>query len=290
MSIERIERALEIARVQRQRASEALVAAASTPRLPALEPDAPVVEVSGLEQPGPTAPVARPLDAPFAELASREVLRERYVVFPDEAGLASQAYKMLRTQVLQRARQHSMRCIGVVSAASGEGKTVTAVNLALSLAAEPNQSVLLLDLDLRHPSVARVLGLNVEQGVESVLTGDTPLEKVWWRTNLSEKLTVVPAATPIAGSSEVLAGQRTVELMRQLRGVAGDALVIVDLPPVLLSDDVLALAPLLDGVVLVVTEERTRRDDVNRVFELLRATPVIGTVLNGSADAESRAY
>ena len=65
---------------------------------------------------------------------------------------------------------------------------------------------------------------------------------------------------------------------------------IVDLPPVLLSDDVLAIAPQLDGVVLVVTEERTRREDVQRVFELLRSTPVIGTVLNGSADSESRAY
>lgn len=291
MSIERIERALEAARLQRHRAAEALVAAASTPPLPALEPEAPVVELAAVEHAAaPRSPAARLADAPVAELPAREVLRERYVVFPDEAGPAAQAYKMLRTQVLQRARQHGMRCIGVVSAASGEGKTVTAVNLALSLAAEPNQSVLLLDLDLRHPSVARVLGLDVQQGVEAVLTAEAALESVWRRTNLNERLAIVPAAASVPDSSEVLAGQRAVELMRQLRGIAGEPLVLVDLPPALLTDDVLALAPLLDGVVLVVTEERTRRDDIQRVFNLLSNTPVIGTVLNASADAETRAY
>jgi protein-tyrosine kinase len=281
MSIERIERALEVARQQRGRVTEQLVAAASPPP--------PLAQIETFE-PTPMALAARIADAPVAELPAREVLRERYVVFPDEQGPASQAYKMLRTQVLQRTRQHAMRCIGIVSAASGEGKSVTAINLALSLVAETTQSVLLVDLDLRHPSIARTLGIDSGEGIEALLTSSAPFVSVLRRSSINERLGIVPACAPVAGSSELLASPRAAELMRALRGVAGEPLVLIDLPPALLSDDVLTLAPLLDGVVLVVTEERTRREDIQRVFDLLRNTPVIGTVLNASADAEMRAY
>ncbi|HTU65474.1 MAG TPA: CpsD/CapB family tyrosine-protein kinase [Steroidobacteraceae bacterium] len=286
MSIERIERALEIARLQRARATEQLVAAASPP--PPLVIDAEPIEPSPV-----TLPAAlRIAGAPAVEFAAREVLRERYVVFPDEPGVAAQAYKMLRTQVLQRTRQHAMRCVGVISAASGEGKSVTAINLALSLAAESTQSVVLVDLDLRRPSIARTLGIEVGEGdgVEAVLTTQAPLSGALRRSAANDRIGIVPAAAPVGASSELLAGPRAAELFRELRAIDGEPLVLVDLPPALLSDDVLALAPLLDGVVLVVTEERTRREDVQRVFDLLRNTPVIGTVLNASADAEKRAY
>jgi protein-tyrosine kinase len=281
MSIERIDRALEVARLQRTRATEQLVAAASPPQS--------LGEIDPIEH-APTIATIRLRDAPVAEWPARELLRERYVVFPDEYGLAAQAYKMLRTQLLQRTRQNSMRCIGIISAASGEGKTVTAINLALSLAAEPTQSVLLVDLDLRNPSIARTLGVETIEGIEAVLASKASLASVLRRASVNDRLGIVPACAPIAASSELLATPRAAELMRELRDVAGEPLVLIDLPPALLSDDVLALAPLLDGVVLVVTEERTRREDVQRVFELLRDTPVIGTVLNASADAEKRAY
>jgi hypothetical protein len=167
---------------------------------------------------------------------------------------------------------------------------VTAINLALSLAAEPSQSVVLVDLDLRHPSVARTLGIDAGEGVESVLAARASLSDVLRRSSVNERLGIVPCCAPVAASSELLTSPRAGALMGELRAIAGEPLVLVDLPPALLSDDVLALAPLLDGVVLVVTEERTRRDDIQRVFDLLRNTPVIGTVLNASADAETRAY
>ncbi len=279
--MERIERALEVARLHRNRMSETPAPmpapqASTTPSFAealAREPSAPRLD-----------------EAPIADLAAREILRERYVIFADDPGPASLAYKMLRTQVLQRARQHSMRCIGVVSAASGEGKTVTAINLAMSLAAEPNQSVILLDLDLKHPAVAKTLGLPTDKGLESYYGGNESFTTLWRRLPGVERLAIVPTVATVPGSSELLAAPATAELFRQLREVNGDPLILVDLPPALLSDDVLSVAPLLDGLIFVVTEERTRREDIQRVFELLRSTPVIGTVLNASAEAEVRAY
>ena len=274
--MERIERALEVARLHRLRLTE-------TPAAPSF---ASVVT----DEPMPVLPAAAAPPTPAVELADRQQLRERYVVFPDEPGSAALAYKMLRTQVLQRARQRSMRCIGIVSAASGEGKTVTAINLALSLALEPNQSVVLVDLDLKRPKVADTLMMKAERGLEAYFAGGTEPENLWQRFAGFERLAILPTLAAVPGSSEVLAGEAMAELARRLRNSAEQPLVLFDLPPVLLSDDVLAVAPLLDGVVLVVAEEQTRREDLQRVFELLRETPVIGTVLNASAEAEVRAY
>jgi protein-tyrosine kinase len=197
---------------------------------------------------------------------------------------------MLRTQVLQRARANGLHTIGIASATNGEGKTLTAVNLALSLAAEPNQRVLLIDLDLRRPSVASVLGLAVERGLESWFGGDQPLKRVCYGIEGVERLFVLPTLAPVPSSSEVLANIATRRLLTDLKDRDPGRLLIVDLPPVLLSDDALMMTPLLDAVVLVVDERRSRRDDVSRVIELLHNTKIVGTVLNRSTESERRAY
>jgi Mrp family chromosome partitioning ATPase len=220
-----------------------------------------------------------------------QLLRERRIISSADAQQpAGYAYRMLRTQVLQRARAHGLNTIGIVSAINGEGKTLTAINLALSLAAEPNQTVLLLDLDLRRPTVARTLGLAADRGLESWFGGDEPTKNVCYGIEGVERLCVLPTLAPVADSSETLAGISTRRLINELKDRDPGRLLIVDLPPVLLSDDALMVAPLLDAVVLVVNERRTRREDVVRVVELLANTRIIGTVLNRSSESELRAY
>ena len=216
--------------------------------------------------------------------------KEKRIVPTLDVQAAGHAYRMLRTQVLQRVRSHGLSTVGVVSAVNGEGKTLTAINLALSLAAEPNQSVVLVDFDLRRPSIARTLGLSVEQGLEAWFAADMPTKNVCYSLEGVERLQVLPTLAPVDGSSEKLAGLATRKLLNELKGRDTGRLVLVDLPPVLLSDDALMVAPLLDAVVLVVHERRTRREDVVRVMELLGNTKIIGTVLNRSAESEKRAY
>jgi len=217
-------------------------------------------------------------------------LKERRVISASDAQPAGHAYRMLRTQVLQRARSNGLTTLGVISAVNGEDKTLTAVNLALSLAAEPNQTVLLLDLDLRRPAVARTLGLAAERGLESWFAGDMPTRNVCYGVEGVERFFVFPTMAPVSGSSEVLAGIATRKLFTELKGRDPGRLLIVDLPPVLLSDDALTVAPLLDAVVLVVNERRTKREDIVRVVELLGNTRIVGTVLNRSSESERRAY
>ncbi|HEX3854939.1 MAG TPA: P-loop NTPase [Polyangiaceae bacterium] len=217
-------------------------------------------------------------------------LKEKRVIATNDTQPAGHAYRMLRTQVLQRARSHGLTTLGVVSAVNGEGKTLTAVNLALSLAAEPNQTVMLVDLDLRRPAVARTLGLTAERGLDSWFGGDEPTKNVCYTLEGLERFFVLPTLAPMSGSSEILAGLGTRRLFNELKGRDPGRLLLVDLPPVLLSDDALMLAPLLDGVVLVVNERRTRRENIVRVIQLLGNTRIVGTVLNRSLESEKRAY
>jgi protein-tyrosine kinase len=277
--MDRIQRALDLAKVQAQRAPAPPPASAPA----ADDPRAERVALSREFGLGSVEAIER-LPVDWAEL------KERRVIATSDAQPAGHAYRMLRTQVLQRARTHGLTTLGVVSAVNGEGKTLTAVNLALSLAAEPNQTVLLLDLDLRRPAVASTLGLGCARGLESWFGGDEPAKNVCYGIEGVERFYVLPTLVPVNGSSEVLAGIATRKLFNELKGRDPGRMLIVDLPPVLLSDDALTVAPLLDGVVLVVNERRTRREDIVRVVELLGNTRIVGTVLNRSSESEQRAY
>lgn len=220
----------------------------------------------------------------------REALRQRRVVFPDEESLAGDAYRMLRTQLLQRVRQRGARVIGVASPADGDGKTLTAVNLALALAAEPNQTILLVDMDLRRPSIAKLLGIPEMYGVDGVLRGEINVDEALWRPEGRDRLAILPSAEMSGSSSEVLASERTRAFLQEIRTRYSDRLVLLDLPPVLLTDDVLTLAPMLDGVLLVISEQRTRREDLQRAQTLLADVPQLGSVLNRATRSERRAY
>jgi Mrp family chromosome partitioning ATPase len=272
--VDRIQRALDLAKLQRG-------------PLPPQEEEAPPRAERVVVSRDFSLPAFEPtcLRVNWAELAERRILS------PADTRPAAEAYRMLRTQVLQRARAHGLTALGVVSPSHGEGKTLTAINLALSLAAEPNQGVLLIDLDLRRPAVAGTLGLPVERGLESWFSGEeTVFSRFCYALEGLERFHVMPTLRPLASSSEILASSSTRRLFTELKERDPARLLILDLPPALLSDDVLAVSPLLDGAILVVNERQTRRDDVVRVVELLSNTRIVGTVLNRSSESEKRAY
>jgi Mrp family chromosome partitioning ATPase len=280
--MERIQRALELARLQRAVAGEAAHVA-----LAAVADARPVVSPAAHEvQAASDAPSLKPTELRI----ERAPLAGRRVILPGEASAAAHAYRMLRSQVLQRVRAQKLSVIGVVSPADGEGKTLTAVNLALALAAEPNQSVILADLDLRHPSIAALLGLPAPKGLDAYLAGRAGREEILYSIQGIDRLSIVPALAALAGSSEALAGAPMRELLVELKRGAPNALFVLDLPPVLLSDDFLAVAPSIDAALLVACEGRTRREDLERARELLEATRLLGTVLNRSNESERRAY
>ena len=198
-------------------------------------------------------------------------------------------YKVLRTRVLQRMRANGWNSLGITGTGPGEGKTLTAINLAFSLAQEANQNVLLADLDLRRPSIHRVLGLEPRYSLSDCLKGSVDPEEVIINPG-TDRLGILPNAVPIRDSSEMLSSPPMLDLVAKLTAPGMDQLVVFDLPPVLAADDVIAFAPHVDALLVVVAQSRTKRDDLAAAHELLREANVLGTVLNHSDEAAGNYY
>jgi protein-tyrosine kinase len=226
---------------------------------------------------------------PVVELSDLERERRR-ILPPDASGPHAAPYKMLRTQVLRRLDQLHANTLGVVSATEGDGKTLTAVNLAIAIAVDPARTVLLVDFDLRRPGVHRSFGYEPSAGVEECLMRRRSLPETMFKVAGYERITIVSARERCELSSELLSSTRASELVAEMRSRYANRIVIFDLPPVLQSDDALAFSRNLEAALLVVGDGHTRRDDVARSLELLRDVTFVGTVLNGSREPIRAAY
>jgi protein-tyrosine kinase len=226
---------------------------------------------------------------PVILLGERQRERER-ILKPGAPGTAGGPYKMLRTQVLQRLSQISANSLAVLSASNGEGKTLTAINLAIAVAADMGHTVLLVDLDLRNPSIARRLGFEPITGIEDCLQTRRPVYEAMVRIAGYDRLTILPARAGIEQSSELLATQRMGDLMQELRSRYSNRVLIFDLPPVLLADDALAFSRYVQAGLLVVAEGSTAREAVRRSLVLLEKLPILGTVLNRSREGVGDYY
>ena len=233
--------------------------------------------------------------------ATKPVYTETKVVSPDKSHLerhclmtlledseAADYYNRLRTQVLQRTRGKHHNAIMVTSALEGEGKTVTAINLAASLAREVKQTVLLADTDLRNPKIHEYLGCRVEQGLSDYLMNDVPIGDLLVNPGLS-KMVVLPGGAPLRGSTEILGSPKMEKLVAEMKDRYPDRYCIFDCPPVLTVSDALVFSAYVDGVILVVRAGETSRDQIRKAVELLEGSNILGVVMN-RGDGRPRGY
>jgi len=226
---------------------------------------------------------------PVVEL--EEGRRERERILPPDAGGAHGApYKILRTQVLRRLHELGANSLAVLGAGRGDGKTLTAINLAIAIAADFGHTALLVDLDLRNPSIHRRLGIDPEVGIDDCLQQHRPVFEAMVKVAGYHRLTVMPAREAVLQSSELIAAQRAADVIRELRTRYANRILIFDLPPVLLSDDALAFSRHVQAGLFVVSEGRTGREDVTRSLSLLRHLPIVGTALNRSREPQDYYY
>ena len=212
---------------------------------------------------------------------SAEVLERNRLISDPRSPMAS-AYRTLRTQVLQRVREHDWRSIAVLSPAPADGKTLSAINLSMSLARDVHHTVLLADLDLCRPSVHRYFELEPALGLNDHLTNGAPLEDVLINPGV-QRLVIAPTTRPVDNSSELLASERARALVTELAERYPARIVVYDLPPVLATDDAVAFLPHVDAVLLVMRDGKTLQRDVQRTLELIQSRPLLGTVLNRAA-------
>ena len=168
---------------------------------------------------------------------------------------------MLRTQVLQEMDKKSWQFLAVTSPTAGCGKSVTACNLAMSIARLPERSVLLVDLDLRKPMVANYLGMGSNGGVLSVLKDARHFRRRSCR-QASARIALGATGIVSSGSSEWMASQTMGTLLQTIKRDFRSRIVIFDLPPMLLGDDVISILPRMDATLLVAGVGSTSISDI----------------------------
>jgi Mrp family chromosome partitioning ATPase len=223
-----------------------------------------------------------------AEL-DRKHLEGHRIIAHNAADPRSSSFDMLRTQILQSMDQKNWQFLAVTSPTPGCGKTVTAVNLALSIARQPERSVLLVDMDLPRSRVASTLGMRCQHGLLSVLDGRVALPDAMIQARIdSYRFIVLPTEAPILGSSELIASRAMSNLLQGIKRDFRTRTVILDMPPMLSSDDVIAMLPQIDCVLLVAAVGNSTVSEIKECNRHLQATEVVRLVLNKSAESTTR--
>jgi|APTNR8051073442_1049403.scaffolds.fasta_scaffold05273_3 capsular exopolysaccharide synthesis family protein len=226
--------------------------------------------------------------------SDRTTLKERRVV----AGITpssghnpmelADAFRILRTRVYQQMSATGGTTLAVTSPNMSEGKTVVAANLAISLTQFSQHTVLLVDVDLRRPAMHKIFEIEPRPGLGDYLLKGTPLSDCLVSPDI-DGLVVLPSGGSLARSSETLSSDRMTALAAEMKNRYPDRLVVYDLPPLLPTDDAIVFLGNADASLLVIEEGRTRRGDIERAIELLANHNMIGTVLN-KATSTSGAY
>jgi protein-tyrosine kinase len=217
-----------------------------------------------------------------------ESLRQNRLIVAGSDQTLGEAYNLLRTHILHRTKSEGRNTLMLTGPRPNEGKTLTTINLGIAISRKVGQTVLLVDGDLRHPSLHRYLDLPSGPGLIDYLTSGYPIAECLVHPEGLANLVVLPAGTPTGQCTELLSSPFMVDLVRDLKHFYPDRYVLFDLPPLLYAD-ALAFAPLVDGIILVVEAGGTPREEISRAVAMLKEFPVLGLVLN-KLDALALSY
>ncbi|MFZ5448949.1 MAG: CpsD/CapB family tyrosine-protein kinase [Thermodesulfobacteriota bacterium] len=208
-----------------------------------------------------------------------DLLRRQRLIVNGSDKTLWEAYKLLRTHVLHRTKREHRNTLMITGPLPNEGKSLTSINLAISISQKVGQTVMLVDGDMRNPSLHRYLDLPSGPGLKDFLTSGYPVADSLVHPEGLTNLVVLPAGSPTSDSAELLSSPRMLDLVRELKHFYPDRYVLFDLPPLIYADS-LAFAPLVDGIILVVESGKTPREEILHAIELLKDFPVLGFVLN----------
>jgi capsular exopolysaccharide synthesis family protein len=177
----------------------------------------------------------------------------------------------------------------VTGPVKGVGKTSTSINLAINIARLQNKTALLVDLDLRHPSVHQYLGIKPVSGIGDVLTGNAKLEDAILNTGINDFF-LLPGKKKYEYSSELLSSDVMHNLLTTIKHLDENTVIIFDMPPVLGCDDVPAISPYIDACLMIIEEGATKLNELDEAVNRIKDTNIIGYVLNKSADSAAAKY
>ena len=227
------------------------------------------------------------LNTPVIKLDSAHLEKNR-IVAHSKNDLNSYSFDSLRTQIIQKMEENNWRTIAVVSPTPQSGKTLVSINLAISIAHQPQKTAILVDFDLRRPKVATYLGIHTEKSMNDYLQDKAPLKDVMFNPGI-DRLVIVPTMKPVSKSAETLSSKKVTNLITELRDRYDSRIVIFDCPPVLNSDDAMVLLPQVDCILLVIANGMSTQSEIEETLYHLPKDNLLGVVFN-KAETESKAY
>jgi len=202
----------------------------------------------------------------------------------DPHSVVSEQYRKLKSSLVRLTRGDTFsNLLMVTSAVAGEGKSLTAVNLAISMAQEYDLTVLLIDADLRRPRVHSYLGFDQSIGLSDCLQDGIDIGEAIIKTDI-DKLSIISAGREVDKPLELLASKKMQDLLAELKHRYSDRYVIIDTPPLLPFAETRSLANLVDGIIFVIHEGVTPLESVLEAKDTLKGCPVLGVVLNDSTE------
>lgn len=217
----------------------------------------------------------------FKKIIPKSNLDKNLIAFHNPRSFEAEQFRMLRTNLLfPKTGRPSPRTILLTSALPGEGKSFVSANLAATIAQNVDKHVLLIDADMRHPTVHKIFGLGKVRGLSDYLNNGHTLPELLQRT-YDRRLTILPGGPVPENPAELLSSRRMAALLREVRDRYDDRYIIIDSPPPQLTSESNALAQFVEGIIVVVKFGVTPRDLVSQLIDNFDESKLLGIVANG---------
>lgn len=218
---------------------------------------------------------------------NHELLAKNRIVAFNKNDHLSLGFDILRTQIIKKMLKNGWRTMAITSPIPGCGKTMVSINLGMSIAHHTNKTAMLVDFDLRRPTVSKYLGLPYGASLNDVLSGEASIAEALVNPGL-ERFVILPTAMPIKNSSEVLSSRKVANLITEFRERYAERIVIFDLPPLLGTDDAMIMLSQVDCVLVVVGNGMVSKNDLVESMRYVDSDKLLGTVLNKAKSTQSQ--
>lgn len=223
--------------------------------------------------------IQEPLEEVTRTSDNDAVLDTKLVSFFQPGSIVAEQFRKLRTDLFRPSLQNPPKTILVTSASSGEGKSLISINLAISIAIELHSHAVLIDCDLRNPTLSRWFGLHESKGLSDYLLGKAELPELLVKTQV-DKLSLLCGGSSQENPVELIGSKRMEALIQELKSRYEDRYIILDSSPVLATTEPNVLDKMVDGIILVVRAGETPRESVQQAVKMLKTEKIIGVVLN----------
>jgi len=208
------------------------------------------------------------------------VFDDKLVAYYQRTSMASEQFRRLRTYITSPRLDGSYpKTILVTSTLAGEGKSLIAANLAVMIAAELQSHALLVDCDLRNPSLSKLFRLHQKKGLSNYLAGDDKIEDILIKTPV-DKLSIIPGGSLEENPVELIGSNKMKSLVQDLKARYDDRFIIFDSSPILPTTEPSVLNKMVDGIIMVIMSGKTPRESVTQAIKVLDKEKILGIVLN----------